>query len=88
MYFLRSGWAWDMYNEKEGIIASYLVKYSRLYRMIISSRDVLKQVENAYGYYTVPKAIKEKVFYAIQKKSKEFQKKANELYTDMLLEKG
>ena len=26
MYFLRSGWAWDMYNEKEGIIASYLVK--------------------------------------------------------------
>ena len=87
MYFLRSGWAWDMYNEKEGIIASYLVKYSRLYRMIISSRDVLMQVENAYGYYTVPKAIKEKVFYAIQKKSKEFQKKANELYTDMLLEK-
>ena len=87
MYFLRSGWNWDIYSEKEGIIASYLIKYSRLYRMIISSRDVLQQIENNYGYYTVPKAIKEKVFYAIQKKSKEFQKKANELYTDMLLEK-
>lgn len=87
MYFLRSGWNWDIYSEKEGIIASYLIKYSRLYRMIISSRDVLQQIENNYGYYTVPKAIKEKVFYAIQKKSKEFKKKANELYTDMLLEK-
>lgn len=87
MYFLRSGWDWDIYNEKEGLIASYLIKYSKLYRMIISSRDVLKQIETNYGYYAVPKAIKEKVFYAIQKKSKEFQKKANELYTDMLLEK-
>lgn len=86
MYFLRSGWDWNIYGKKEGVIASYLIKYSRLYRMIISSRDVLKQIETSYGYYTVPEAIKEKVFYAIQKKSKEFQKKANELYNEMLLE--
>lgn len=87
MYFLREGWDWNIYNENEGIIASYLVKYSKLYRMIISSRDMLNQVEATYGYYVVPKAIKEKIFYKIQKKTKEFQKIVDELYTNMLLEK-
>lgn len=87
MYFLRSGWDWDIYNKNEGIIASYLVKYSKLYRMIISSKDMLNQVESNYGYYVVPKSIKENIFYKIQKKSKEFQKKADNFYTNMLLEK-
>lgn len=87
MYYLRSGWDWNIYSEKEGIIASYLVKYSKIYRMIISSRDMLKQLEENYGYYTVPKSIKEKIFYAIQKKSKQIQKETDELYTSMLLEK-
>ncbi len=75
MYFLRSGWDWDIYSKNEGIIASYLVKYSEVYRMIILSRDMLNQVEASYGYYTVPKAVKEKIFYKIQKKEKEFQEK-------------
>lgn len=87
MYFLREGWDWSIYNENEGVIASYLVKYSKLYRMIISARDMLNQVEAVYGYYSVPKSIKEKIFYKIQKKTKEFQKIADELYTSMLLEK-
>ena len=87
MYYLRSGWDWNIYGKKEGIIASYLVKYSKIYRMVISSRDMLKQVEDNYGYYIVPRCIKEKIFYAFQKKSKEIQKKADELYNNMLLEK-
>lgn len=87
MYFLREGWDWNIYNKNEGIIASYLVKYSKLYRMIISSRDMLNQVEANYGYYVVPKSIKEKIFYKIQKKTKEFQKIADKLYANMLLEK-
>ncbi len=87
MYFLREGWDWNIFKKNEGVIASYLVKYSKLYRMIISSRDMLNQVEANYGYYVVPKPIKEKIFYEIQKKTKEFQKRADELYTNMLLSK-
>ncbi len=48
---------------------------------------MLNQVEANYGYYVVPKPIKEKIFYEIQKKTKEFQKRADELYTNMLLSK-
>lgn len=87
MYFLRDGWDWNVYEKKEGIIASYLVKYSKLYRMIISSKDMLNQIEHSYGYYVVPMAIKKNIFYKIQKKSKVFQKKVDDLYMSMLLEK-
>ena len=30
MYFLREGWDWNIYSKNEGVIASYLVKYSKL----------------------------------------------------------
>lgn len=44
MYFLRAGWEESTSKKVEGEVASYLVKYSELYRTIISSRDVLAQV--------------------------------------------
>jgi hypothetical protein len=87
MYFLREGWDWNAYNKNEGIMASYLVKYSKLYRRVISSIDMLNQVNDYYGYYTIPQDIRIKVFYAIQKMTKQIQKEADELYTSMLLEK-
>ena len=87
MYFLRAGWEESTSKKVEGEVASYLVKYSELYRTIISSRDVLAQVENIYGYYNIPKKIKEDIFYNMQNKTRVFQQKANALYTNMLLER-